>query len=111
MTKQEEITKIPLKIKKREKDPTKVAAGRKLAECNRKAKEALTREQQRESQSQSQKKESWLPELSITTVTSILDLGLILEDGFYRYKKPGYKGLDPSQNKKIKKMNINQEHQ
>ena len=34
--------------KKREKDPKKVAAGKKLAEYNKKAKEALAREMKRE---------------------------------------------------------------
>ena len=44
-TQEEQITKPPPKVKlQKEKDPKKVAAGKKLAGKNRKAKEALVRE-------------------------------------------------------------------
>ena len=44
-TQEEQITKPAPKVKpQREKDPKKVAAGKKLAEKNRKAKAALERE-------------------------------------------------------------------
>ena len=50
----EQITADPVPenkdTKKKEKDPKKVAAGKKLAEYNKKAKEALAREMKREEQ-------------------------------------------------------------
>ena len=45
----EQITEVPTEIKK-EKDPKKVAAGKTLAEYNKKAKEALQREREREAE-------------------------------------------------------------
>lgn len=105
----EQITKVPTEIKNKEKDPKKVAAGKKLAEYNKRAKEALQRERERQSQrqSQSEKKESqsWLPELSFTTVISLVGIGLTLVDLYYRYKVPSYKEPDPSQNQ-IKKNEV-----
>lgn len=93
---------MPTEIKKKDKDPEKVAAGKKLVEYNQGAKEALQRERERESQreSQSEKKESqsWLPELSFTTVISLVGIGLTLVDLYYRYKVPSYKEPDPCQN-------------
>ena len=48
-TQEEQITKPAPKVKpQREKDPKKVAAGKKLAEKNRQAKAALERELKRE---------------------------------------------------------------
>ena len=47
----EQITKTPViesNVKTKEKDPKKVAAGKKLAEYNRKAKEALKEKMKRE---------------------------------------------------------------
>ena len=46
----EQITKTPVEsnVKTKEKDPKKVAAGKKLAEYNRKAKEALKEKMKRE---------------------------------------------------------------
>mgnify|MGYP001792777409 FL=1 len=50
----EQITKTPSELQapppKKEKDPKKVAVGKKLAECNKKAKEALFREKKREAE-------------------------------------------------------------
>ena len=83
--------------KKREKDPKKVAAGKKLAEYNKKAKEALARERKRaEEQMKSEEEQnentyseakSWLPELSFTTVLSVVGLGFTAFDLFMRYKE------------------------
>ena len=81
--------------KKREKDPKKVAAGKKLAEYNKKAKEALAREmkrrriQNRRNQNEKTNNEykSWLPELSFTTVLSIVGLGFTAFDLFMRYRE------------------------
>ena len=79
--------------KKRDKDPKKVAAGKKLAEYNKKAKEALARETQR-MKSEEEKNENgeseakaWLPELSFTTVLSIVGIGFTAFDMFMRYYK------------------------
>ena len=76
--------------KKREKDPKKVAAGKKLAEYNKKAKEALAREMKNEEQpktSENGESKSWLPELSFTTVLSVVGLGFTAFDLFMRYKE------------------------
>ena len=78
--------------KKREKDPKKVAAGKKLAEYNKKAKEALAREMKREeeegeNENTVSESKSWLPELSFTTVLSVIGLGFTAFDLFMRYKE------------------------
>ena len=95
----EQITKDPLPENKsaaKEKDPKKVAAGRKLAEYNRKAKEALAREMKREAEISSnisgsaatkEEKHAWIPELSFTTVLSIVGIGFTAVDMFMRYYK------------------------
>ena len=44
--------------KKREKDPKKVAAGKKLAEYNKKAKEALAREMKREEETKNMEEQN-----------------------------------------------------
>ena len=102
----EQITKDPLPEKKsvaKEKDPKKVAAGKKLAEYNRKAKEALAREMKREAEmspgetTQAEKQgssllatpqsQAWIPELSFTTVLSLVGIGFTAVDMFMRYYK------------------------
>lgn len=102
----EQITKDPLPEKKsvaKEKDPKKVAAGKKLAEYNRKAKEALAREMEREAEmspgetAQAEKQgssllttpqsQAWIPELSFTTVLSLVGIGFTAVDMFMRYYK------------------------
>ena len=104
----EQITADPVvkdkEPKKREKDPKKVAAGKKLAEYNKKAKEALARETLRaaeqmkrekeqaeikneQSEEKEEKVKAWLPELSFTTVLSIVGIGFTAFDMFMRYYK------------------------
>ena len=82
--------------KKKEKDPKKVAAGKKLAEYNKKAKDALAREMKREEKIKHEEEKnentvseykSWLPELSFTTVLSVIGLGFTVFDLFMRYKE------------------------
>ena len=78
--------------KKREKDPKKVAAGKKLAEYNKKAKEALAREREQVDSEDKEEKsnneaKAWLPELSFTTVLSIIGIGFTAFDMFMRYYK------------------------
>ena len=67
------------KIKK--KDPKKVAAGKNLTEYNKKAKDALAREMKREADPE----EKWLPELSFTTVLTVVGIGLSAADLFFRF--------------------------
>ena len=92
----EQITKNPLPEKKsvaKEKDPKKVAAGKKLAEYNRKAKEALAREMKREADRSPEEQtdvgtndgQAWFPELSFTTVLSLVGIGFTAVDMFMRY--------------------------
>ena len=65
---EEQITKPAPKVKpQKEKDPKKVAAGKKLAEKNRQAKAALEREIKREIAEKEKENENsagWLPEMS-----------------------------------------------
>lgn len=103
----EQITKDPLPEKKstaKEKDPKKVAAGKKLAEYNKKAKEALAREMKREAETSPTRSggiatgettqvdeqgssQAWIPELSFTTVLSLVGIGFTAVDMFMRYYK------------------------
>ena len=55
----EQITKTPVEsnVKTKEKDPKKVAAGKKLAEYNRKAKEALKEKMKREAEKSQEEEE------------------------------------------------------
>ena len=92
--------------KNKAKDPKKVAAGKKLAEYNKKAKEALARETLRAAEQMKREKEqeeikneeengkAWLPELSFTTVLSIIGIGFTAFDMFMRYYKK-----DPKENR------------
>ena len=67
----EQITKVPdAKPASKTKDPKKVAAGKKLAELNKKAKDALAREMKREADPE----DKWLPELSFSTVLTVLQV-------------------------------------
>ena len=86
----EQITKIPEAARKisnervnkqKTKDPKKVAAGKKLAELNKKAKDALAREMKRESEPE----DKWLPELSFSTVLTVVGIGLTATDLFFRF--------------------------
>ena len=99
----EQITKTPAiesNVKTKEKDPKKVAAGKKLAEYNRKAKEALKEKMKREAE-KAQENEvieeretgesaiagGWIPEVSFTTAISIVGIGLTAINMFMSYKK------------------------
>ena len=81
----EQITKVPdAKPASKNKDPKKVAAGKMLAELNKKAKVALAREMKREANSEDSG-ESWLPELSFSTVLTVVGIGLTAIDLFFRF--------------------------
>ena len=93
----EQITKTPAveNVKTKEKDPKKVAAGKRLAEYNRRAKEALKEkmkreaenEEDRDEQSKTLTAEGWIPEVSFTTAISLVGIGLTVINMFMSYKK------------------------
>ena len=91
----EQITKTPLQesVKTKEKDPKKVAAGKKLAEYNRKAKEALKEKMKREAEKEEEREtgesasaRGWIPETSFTTAISLVGIGLTAINMFMSYK-------------------------
>ena len=90
-TQEEQITKPAPKVKpQREKDPKKVAAGKKLAEKNRKAKAALEREVKREREIAEKEKENensagWLPEMTFQTVLSIVGVAFTAFELYQRF--------------------------
>ena len=101
----EQITKTPpqesVASKTKEKDPKKVAAGKKLAEYNKRAKEALKEKMKREAEKsqeeretgesasaeQGSRREGWIPEISFTTAISVVGIGLTAINMFMSYKK------------------------
>ena len=94
----EQITKAPAvesNVKTKEKDPKKVAAGKKLAEYNKRAKEALKekkrreaeKEEERDEQSKDLTAEGWVPEISFTTAISLVGIGLTVINMLMSYKK------------------------
>ena len=95
---QEQITKPAPKGKpQREKDPKKVAAGKKLAEKNRQAKAALDREVKREREIAEKEKENenspgWLPEMSFQTVLSIVGIVFTAIELYQRFRQKDSSG-------------------
>ena len=91
-TQEEQITKPAPKVKpQREKDPKKVAAGKKLAEKNRKAKAVLEREVKREREIAEKEQENensagWLPEMSFQTVLSIVGIAFTAFELYQRFR-------------------------
>ena len=91
-TQEEQITKPSPKVKpQREKDPKKVAAGKKLAEKNRKAKAALEREVKREREIAEKEKENensagWLPEMTFQTVLTIVGIAFTAFELYQRFR-------------------------
>ena len=98
----EEITKTPAveNVKTKEKDPKKVAAGKKLAEYNKRVKEALKEKMKREAEKSQEEEEremgerhsnalevGWIPEISFTTAISLVGIGLTALNMFMSYKK------------------------
>ena len=90
---EEQITKPAPKVKpQREKDPKKVAAGKKLAEKNRQAKGALEREIKREREIAEKEQENensagWLPEMSFQTVLSIVGIAFTAFELYQRFRQ------------------------
>ena len=70
------------------KDPRKVAAGLKLAEKNKIAREALKKQKQREEEEEKEKDtSSWLPNTSFTTILSVVGKGLTIFDLYLRTRQ------------------------
>ena len=67
------------------KDPRKVAAGKKLAEKNKIAREALKKQNQREEEENDSS--SWLPNTSFTTILSVVGIGLTIFDLYLRIRQ------------------------
>ena len=88
---EEQITKPAPKVKpQREKDPKKVAAGKKLAEKNRQAKAALERELKREIAEREQENENsagWFPEMSFQTVLPIVGIAFTAFEMYQRFRQ------------------------
>ena len=86
---EEQITKPATKVKpQKEKDPKKVAAGKKLAEKNRQAKAALEREIKREIAEKEKENENsagWLPEMSFQTVLTIVGVAFSAFELYQRF--------------------------
>ena len=91
-TQEEQITKPAPKVKpQREKDPKKVAAGKKLAEKNIQAKAALEREVKREREMAEKEQENensagWLPEMTFQTVLSIVGIAFKSFELYQRFR-------------------------
>ena len=87
---EEQITKPAPKVKpQKEKDPKKVAAGKKLAEKNRQAKAALEREINREIAEKEKENENsagWLPEMSFQTVLSLVGVAFTAFELYQRFR-------------------------
>ena len=93
---EEQITKPAPKVKpQKEKDPKKVAAGKKLAEKNRQAKAALEREIKREIAEKEQQDENsagWLPEMSFQTVLSLVGVAFTAFEIYQRFRPKSSSG-------------------
>ena len=82
----------------KEKDPKKVAAGKKLAEKNGQAKAALERELKREIAEREQENENsagWLPEMSFQTVLSIVGVAFTAFELYQRFRPKSSSGKVP----------------
>ena len=93
---EEQITKPAPKVKpQKEKDPKKVAAGKKLAEKNRQAKAALEREIKREIAEREKENENsagWLPEMSFQTVLSLVGVAFTAFELYQRFRPKSSSG-------------------
>ena len=93
---EEQITKPAPKVKpQKEKDPKKVAAGKKLAEKNRQAKAALEREIKREIAEKEKENENsagWLPAMSFQTVLSLVGVAFTAFELYQRFRPKSSSG-------------------
>ncbi len=99
------ITKEPEQKIERIKDPKKVAAGKRLAQYHKKAKQALENNNIVEEDNNSQ----WLPEISLTTGLTLIGLGLTAIDLYFRWKSnnqtPNNEELPKINNEAVPKIN------
>ena len=91
---EEQITKPTPKVKpQKEKDPKKVAAGKKLAEKNRQAKAALEREIKREiAEKENENSAGWIPEMSFQTVLSLVGVAFTAFELYQRFRPKSSSG-------------------
>ena len=91
---EEQITKPAPKVKpQKEKDPKKVAAGKKLAEKNRQAKAALEREIKREiAEKENENSAGCLPEMSFQTVLSLVGVAFTAFELYQRFRPKSSSG-------------------
>ena len=89
----EQITKAPSNVAKKEKDPKRVAAGKKLAEKNKQMREEYAKYKAlegRASEAQAAEPETndseWLSKLSLTNVISLVGIGLAVYNIYMRSK-------------------------
>ena len=107
---EEQITKPAPKGKpQREKDPKKVAAGKKLAEKNRQAKAALDREVKREREMAEKEQENenspgWLPEMSFQTVLSIVGIVFTAIELYQHFRQKDSSGCEADVQSPISKI-------
>lgn len=76
----EQITKEPERQAKHIKDPKRVAAGKRLVEYHKRAKQALENEKRRESEKEEEGSSSWIPELSLPVILSLVGITLTAVD-------------------------------
>jgi len=89
-TRVEQITKEPAQLTTKIKDPKKVAAGQRLASYHRKAKDALKLEENRDVIDEGIEEgssSSWMPEISFTTVLTVIGISITSLDLYLRWKK------------------------
>ena len=84
----EQITKVPTELEsqapKKEKNPKKVAAGKKLADCNKKLKAAYEREKKTEAENVGKSSGGW----SLQAIAvSVVVLGVTAYNLYLRYRK------------------------
>ena len=92
----EQITKEPEQKIERVKDPKKVAAGRRLAEYNKKAKKAIKKDNEDDVIEEDNSK--WMPEISLTTALSLVGITITCIDLYFRWKKSNDKKPTPKSN-------------
>jgi len=78
----DQITKEPETPIVKQKDPKKVAAGKKLAEYHRNAKKALEKNAE-----DGPTDSSWMSKISLTTALTVVGIGLTAADLYFRWKK------------------------
>jgi len=78
------ITKEPENPIIKQKDPKKVAAGKRLAEYHKKAKKALEIEKNHETEEETSN--SWTPEISLTTALTLVGISLTVIDLYFRWR-------------------------